>query len=97
MSATNEEWLGCAAGYARAELLTLSIWRMINTSCVWMAYFIPKREVRFATRRCFFMLTQCCCRAKGQDSIKLKYVLHLHNDMTSNTEKKKKKDVRPLR
>lgn len=53
MSATNEEWLGCAAGYARAELLTLSIWRVINTSYVWMAYFIPKREVRFAPRRCF--------------------------------------------
>lgn len=31
----------------RAELLTLSIWHVINTSCVWMAYFIPKREVRF--------------------------------------------------
>lgn len=65
-SATDVKWLGCAAGYA--GLLTLSIWGLIDTSCVWTAYFIPRRrEVEFASRRrfFFFMLTPCCCVADG--------------------------------
>ena len=94
-SATNVKWLGCAAGYTGAGLLTLSIWSLINTSCVWMAYFIPKRVVGFATRRLFLCWLHVAAVPMGQDSIKLKYDLHLHNDITSN--KKKKVAVRPLR